>query len=116
MSSGGNGIGWRGRYWEELAPALVAGLREHAAELSPQVKLTLAAGRHLREHLGGALYARAENLKPWLRESYDRALAEVDVLLFPTVPFRAFRLDDDLRTSERVLRGWGTSEHVSRAT
>jgi amidase len=106
MSSGGNGIGWSGRYWEELAPAIVAGLREHAGELSPQVKITLTAGRHLREQLGGALYARAENLKPWLRESYDRALAEVDVLLFPTVPFRAFRLDDDLRTSERVLRGW----------
>ena len=106
MSSGGNGIGWSGRHWEELAPAIVAGLREHADELSPQVKITLTAGRHLREQLGGSLYARAENLKPWLRESYDRALAEVDVLLFPTVPFRAFRLDDDLRTSERVLRGW----------
>jgi amidase len=106
MTYGGNGIGWSGRHWEELAPAIVAGLRERADELSPQVKVTLAAGRHLREQLGGALYARAENLKPWLRASYDRAFADVDVLLLPTVPFRAFRLDDELRTSERVLRGW----------
>jgi amidase len=106
MTSGGNGIGWSGRYWEELAPAIVKGLREHANELSPQVKVTLAVGRHLREHLGGALYARAENLKPWLRTAYDRGLADADVLLFPTTPFRAFRLDDELRTSERVLRGW----------
>jgi amidase len=106
MTSGGNGIGWSGRHWEELAPAIAAGLRERGNELSPQVKVTLAAGRHLREQLGGALYARAENLKPWLRASYDQVLADVDVLLFPTVPFRAFRLDDELRTSERVLRGW----------
>jgi amidase len=106
MTSGGNGVGWPGRYSEELAPAIVNGLRERANELSPQVKVTLAAGRHLREHLGGALYARAENLKPWLRAAYDRALGDADVLLFPTTPFRAFRLDDELRTSERVLRGW----------
>ena len=64
MTSGGNGIGWRGRYWEELAPAIVAGLRERGNELSPQVKTVLAAGVHLREHLGGAPYARAQNLRP----------------------------------------------------
>jgi amidase len=106
MSAGGNGIGWSGRYWEELAPAIVTGLRERADELSPQVKATLTAGRHLRDRLGGAPYARAQNLRPWLRAAYDRALAGADVLLFPTTPFRAFRLDDELRTSERVLRGW----------
>ena len=106
MASGGNGIGWSGRYWEELAPAIVAGLRERGNELSPQVKTVLAAGVHLREHLGGAPYARAQNLRPWLRAAYDRALDDIDVLLLPTTPFRAFRLDDELRTSERVLRGW----------
>ena len=106
MTNGGNGIGWSGRYWEELAPAIVAGLRERGNELSPQVKTVLTAGVHLRERLGGAPYARAQNLRPWLRDAYDRALDDIDVLLFPTTPFRAFRLDDELRTSERVLRGW----------
>ena len=106
MSSGGNGIGGPGRYWEELVPAILAGLRERGNELSPQVKTVLAVGRHLERHVGGAPYARAENLKPWLRAAYDRALADADVLLFPTTPFRAFRLDDEISTSERVLRGW----------
>jgi amidase len=106
MTSGGNGIGWSGRYWEELAPAIVAGLRERGNELSPQVKAVLTAGVHLRERLGGASYARAANLRPWLRSAYDRTLDDIDVLLMPTTPFRAFRLDDELRTSERVLRGW----------
>ena len=81
MTSGGNGIGWTGRYWEELAPAIVAGLRERGNELSPQVKAVLAAGVHLRERLGGAPYARAQNLRPWLRAAYDRALDDIDVLL-----------------------------------
>ena len=116
MTSGGNGIGWRGRYWEELAPAIVAGLRQRGNELSPQVKTVLAAGVHLREHLGGAAYARAQNLRPWLRAAYDRALDDIDVLLFPTVPFRAFRLDDELSTSERVLRGWANLATPTRPT
>jgi amidase len=106
MTSGGNGIGWSGRYWEELAPAIVAGLRERGNELSPQVKAVLTAGVHLRERLGGAPYARAQNLRPWLRSAYDRTLDDIDVLLMPTTPFRAFRLDDELSTSDRVLRGW----------
>ena len=36
MESGGNGYSWRGRYWEDLAPALAAGLRDHAQELRPR--------------------------------------------------------------------------------
>ena len=106
MTSGGNGIGWTGRYWEELAPAIVAGLRERGNELSPQVKAVLAAGVHLRERLGGAPYARAQNLRPWLRAAYDRRSTTSTSCCLPTTPFRAFRLDDELRTSERVLRGW----------
>ena len=31
MESGGNGYRWPGRYWEELAPALAAGLRRARA-------------------------------------------------------------------------------------
>ncbi len=106
MTSGGNGHRLEGRYWEELAPAIVAGLRERGNELRRRSRPCSAAGVHLRERLGGAPYARAQNLRPWLRQAYDQALDDIDVLLMPTTPFRAFRLDDELRTSERVLRGW----------
>src|SRR5207249_8764553 len=70
--SGGNGYSWPGRYWENLAPALAEGLREHSQELSPQMKVTLIAGRWLRARYAGALYAKAQNLRPWLRGAYDR--------------------------------------------
>ena len=66
METGGNGYSWPGRYWQDLAPALQAGLREHAQELSPQMKIALITGRWLRSRYAGALYAKAQNLRPWL--------------------------------------------------
>jgi amidase len=105
LETGGNGIGWRGRYWEDLAPAFARGLTEHAQDLSAQVKLTMIAGRWLRRHYAGAIYAKAQNLRPWLRAAHDRALAEVDVLLLPTTPWRAHSLSE-VPLADRVFRGW----------
>src|SRR5439155_25018614 len=59
-----------------------------------------------REHFGG-LYAKAQNLRPWLAGAYDRALAGVDVLAMPTTPVLPYRLADELTLAGRVLRGWG---------
>jgi amidase len=106
MESGGNGYSWTGRYWQDLAPALASGLREHAQELSPQMKVTLIAGRWLRATYAGELYAKAQNLRPWLRDAYTKALDGVDVLLLPTTPWRAHELSPELPPAERVLRGW----------
>jgi amidase len=106
MESGGNGYSWRGRYWEDLIPALSAGLREHSQALSPQLKVALIAGRWLRSRYAGALYAKAQNLRPWLRGAYDRALAEVDALLMPTTPWRAHQLAPEPPLADKVLRGW----------
>jgi amidase len=106
MESGGNGYSWRGRYWEDFAPALAAGLREHARALSPQIKVTLIAGRWLRARYAGALYAKAQNLRPWLRGAYDRALVDVDALLMPTTPWRAHELAPEPPLADKVLRGW----------
>jgi len=106
MESGGNGYSWTGRYWQDLAPALRAGLSEHAQDLSPQMKVTLIAGRWLRAMYAGELYAKAQNLRPWLRTAYTDALKSVDVLLLPTTPWRAHELAPELPIAQRVLRGW----------
>src|SRR4029077_8074429 len=103
----------------ELSPAIVAGPRGGGDEVSPPGQGPLPPPapppppppgapppRAQEPRPGGAPYARAQNLRPWLRAAYDRTLDDIDVLLMPTTPFRAFRLDDELRTSERVLRGW----------
>ncbi len=106
METGGNGYSWPGRYWDDLPPALAAGLHEHAQELSPQMKVTLIAGRWLRSRYSGALYAKGQNLRPWLRGAYDRALADVDALLLPTTPWRAHELEPEPPLADKVLRGW----------
>lgn len=106
LEGGGNGYSWRGRYWEGLTPALAAGLREHSQALSPQLKVTLIAGRWLRARYAGALYAKAQNLRPWLRGAYDRALDGVDALLMPTTPWRAHELAPEPPLADKVLRGW----------
>ncbi len=106
-TSGGNGYGWAGRYAEELAVALTEGLREHASSLSAQMKTVLLVGRHLRQQHGSRHYARAQNLRPWLRAAYDAALDGVDALVLPTTPWRAHEVDPPgLTLSQRVLRGW----------
>ena len=106
LTSGGNGYAWKGRYWPELAEALGPGLRNHAGELSAQVKITLLLGAHLRRERFGALYAKAQNLRPWLRAAFDRALVGVDALLLPTTPGLPHAINFDLPLSQRVLRGW----------
>jgi len=106
METGGNGYSWPGRYCQDLAPALTRGLREHSQDLSPQMKIALLAGRWLRNRYAGELYAKAQNLRPWLRGAYDRVLDGVDVLLMPTTPWRAHELAPEPPLADRVLRGW----------
>jgi amidase len=106
MESGGNGFSWTGRYQQDLAPALAAGLRERAQELSPQMKLALVAGRWLRRRYSGELYAKGQNLRPWLRAAHDRALEGLDALLLPTTPWRAHPLEPRPPLADWVLRGW----------
>src|SRR5262249_52156350 len=107
MAGGGNGTQWSGRYWPELALALARGFRTFAHDLSDQMKVTLICGTHLRRNYLGAGYAMAQNRVGWLRAAYDRVLEGADLLVLPTCPVRAHRVDPDLSTSERVIRGWG---------
>jgi amidase len=106
LESGGNGYGWKGRYWEELPTSLHVGLRARADDLSAQVKSYLILGAYLEREYSGTLYARAQNVRPTLATAYDRALDEIDALLMPTTPGLAHTLGSSLPLAERVLRGW----------
>ena len=106
LGGGGNGYHWSGRYWPDLALALSERLASRAGDLSDQVKVVLLTGAHLGRLYRGALYAKAQNLRPRLRDGYDRALGEVDALLLPTTPGLPHPNEPDLTISERVKRGW----------
>jgi amidase len=106
VEGGGNGFHWPGRYAPDLARALDEGLARRGDELPPQVKVVLVVGGHLRERYRGAVYARAQNMRPRLRAGYDRALRDVDALILPTTPGPPHPVEPSLSIADRVKRGW----------
>lgn len=106
VRGGGNAWHWKGRYWPELAAGLNDGLTRFGDELPPQVKLTLISGAYLQRQYLGGVYARAQNLRPWLTAAYDAVLRDVDVLVMPTTPGRPHRADASLPIAQSVMRGW----------
>jgi amidase len=46
-------------------------------------------GHYFTRHYRGHFYAKAQNLSRKLRAAYDATLAEVDLLLMPTLPIKA---------------------------
>ena len=90
----GNGMGWNweGYYNTSLLDAYARGWRSRPNDLSETVKLVMMTGEYMHRNYHGRFYAKAQNLSRQLRDAYDAALAEVDVLVMPTIPFRATKL------------------------
>ena len=97
------GTNWLGYYNRSLAEFHGAALKKHPENLSPAFKGILLLGEHLRRTTFGRYYAIGQNLRPRLREAYDRALAEHDVLVLPTTPFRATPIPpEDCSLDEKI--------------
>ena len=80
---------WKGHYSTSLLDAYARGRLTRADELSDTVKLVVLAGQYMQDNYHGRYYARAQNLARSLVGAYDRALAEVDLLVLPTLPLKA---------------------------
>ena len=88
MKDNGHGFNWKGLYVTSLIDAHSA-WRHRADELSDTLKLTMLVGEWFIQTGRGRYYAKAQNLARKLRADYDRALAQYDVLLMPTLPVKA---------------------------
>ena len=66
-----------------------AGWRDQTHKFGPQTKLVLLTGEYMTQAYGGLYYGKAQNLRPRLTAAYDKAFAEVDLLLMPTLPITA---------------------------
>ena len=106
IQSNGNGHHWQGLYNPSLAEALGKARQAQGNDLPPTAKLVLLVGSYMKERYYGKMYAKAQNLRGTLRASYDRALANVDVLLMPTTPMKAHRRVADLGPHGTVSHGW----------
>src|SRR4051812_40245796 len=85
----GYGHNYEGLYDPELVEYYGRQRREVPDRWSPTVKLVALAGRWSTERLHSRHYAMAQNLAIEVREHYDEALDDVDLLLMPTVPMVA---------------------------
>jgi amidase len=87
----GNAMGtnWKGHYATNLLDFYGRGWRARANDLSETVKMTLLVGVYLHEAYHGHYYAKAQNVARLLTAAYDRALQDVDLLVMPTLPFKA---------------------------
>ena len=85
-----NGLGtnYQGLYNLSLAEAQ-ATWRQKTGELSRMTKYLLLLGHYLTHECRGKYYALAQNYRRVVTAAYDRALADVDVIAMPTLPFVA---------------------------
>ncbi|MFE3837977.1 amidase [Pseudogemmobacter sonorensis] len=88
MQGYGMGFNWRGLYAPELMEAM-AGWHDRVEELPVTLQISLLTGLWTLGQTGGRSYAKAQNLSLKMRAAYDRALAGLDALLMPTVPYVA---------------------------
>lgn len=113
FQAGGIPHGFLGPYWEQAAAALSRGFSAERTRLSLQVQVALGLGAYLTHVYGGAAYVAGKAALALVRDAYDRALARVDVLLLPTVPWTAHVQRDDLSAADRLIRGWAMLRHTS---
>ena len=85
----GFGYSWDGHYVTSLRDAFARGWRSRPNDLSETVKMVMLLGEYMHRCYHGRYYAKAQNLRRALRAAYDRVLAEHDLLVMPTIPFRA---------------------------
>lgn len=103
----GNGYGMNapGLYDPELIAHYARGRREHGAQMSESLKVTMLCGRYAIDRGDGRHYAMARNLALELAAAYDAALADADVLVLPTLPVVASPLPSaDAGREEQLAR------------
>jgi amidase len=57
--------------------------------MTETVKMVMLLGEYMHRYYHGHYYAQAQNLRRSLRAAYDAVHAEHDLLVMPTIPFRA---------------------------
>jgi len=83
------GNNWSGYYTTSLQEAFARGFRSRPDDVSETVKLVLLLGEYMHRNYHNRYHAKAQNLRVLLREAYDKALSNHDILAMPTIPFPA---------------------------
>jgi amidase len=104
----GFGMGWKGYYPTNALNFYGKARKVLADNFSDTVKLVILFGHYMLTRYQGRYYAKAQNLISFLRETYDQALSEVDLLVMPTVApeGKALPLIENPTPEEFFRLGW----------
>lgn len=97
-----NGVGYHSGGHHNVALANVLGKSRitNGNDFPPSVKIMLLLGTYLNQTYHGSVYGRAQNAAKILRDSYDRAFQQVDMLAMPTTPMKAHKYRSNASLSE----------------
>jgi amidase len=86
----GNSMGtnWLGYYNTSQMEVYGRGLKTHADDLSVTNKLAMMYGQYMQSQYGGRYYAKAQNVRLRLRQEFEKAFEQVDILAMPTTPMK----------------------------
>lgn len=76
--------------------------RARGDSFPPYVKMIMVLGGYLRRDLGSVYFGKATNLRWEMRRGFERLFDEVDAILTPTIPMKAFRLLTEAPGIERM--------------
>jgi amidase len=102
----GNGFGsnWDFHYTTSLLDAYARGWRSRPNDMAETVKTVLFFGELARRYYHGRYYAKAQNLRRTLRQAYDAVLKSHDLLLMPTIRFRATPIPPPIACARSMSR------------
>ncbi|XP_078596379.1 urethanase-like isoform X5 [Branchiostoma floridae x Branchiostoma japonicum] len=101
IKGNGLGVGWKGFYPTSMLDALAKGYRSRANDMPPTGKFTYLLYDCITTNYGNRFYAKGQNLSRMLTHAYNQALSRYDVIIMPTIPFKATKLPNkDISTSE----------------
>ncbi|KAH3886349.1 amidase-like isoform X2 [Dreissena polymorpha] len=112
----GFGVGYmsKGYYNESLMKKLRESFALDVDKVSDPVKLMLLMGSYMEKNYGGQFYARAQNLCIKLTRAYDALLETYDVLVMPTLPYKAPKLPcATSRVSDRLNNALGMIQNTA---
>ena len=86
----GNSMGtnWLGYYNTSQMEVYGRGMKTRADDLSVTNKLAMMYGQYMQEQYLGRYYAKAQNVRLRLRQEFEKAFEQVDVIALPTTPMK----------------------------
>jgi amidase len=101
----GNALGanWKGHYSTKLLDAYAKGRHTRPNDYSETVKMIMLLGEYMQTEYNGRFYAIAQNLSRKLKQAYDDALEQFDVLIMPTTPMKATRFPGPEASKEEYI-------------